>query len=45
MAKGEYFDEPQTITRPKPESIANLSDDELVAMERKMVRKIDFVVM
>lgn len=33
------------VTKPKPDSIANLSDEELAAMEKKMVRKVDLVVM
>lgn len=43
-AKDEGLDKPD-ITRPKPQSISNLSDEELVAMEKKMVRKVDLVVM
>lgn len=44
MSKNEESTRPE-ITKPKPESIANLSDEELAAMEKKMVRKIDLVVM
>ncbi|WRT70486.1 uncharacterized protein IL334_007484 [Kwoniella shivajii] len=32
-------------TRPLPESLAGLSEDELKVMERKIVRKADFVIM
>ena len=30
---------------PKPESIRNLSDEEIQALETKMVRKMDMVIM
>ncbi|VUC35634.1 unnamed protein product [Clonostachys rosea] len=44
VSKGEVLTMP-TFTKPKPESIANLSDEELAVMEKKMVRKVDMVVM
>lgn len=31
--------------KPKPDSIANLSETELAAIEKKMVRKIDLVLL
>lgn len=31
--------------KPKPDSIANLSEDELASIEKKMIRKMDLVIL